>query len=113
MLPLYAIGAAACAALLVPVATSLQGAARADVTITNDSGTRVGVEVIDADGGRLPIATLRPGTTRTISEVLVPGATWRFRWTVDGREVAVTEADSDELRRADHAVVVPAAVVAP
>ena len=106
-LPLVLLAGVLCAGLILPLAAELQDLPRAGLTITNDTQWDVGVQLVTDDGSLRHVATLRRGTTRTIPEVLVPGDTWQFRWTVEGSEAHRSSIGHDELRGRDFKVAVP------
>jgi hypothetical protein len=94
-----------CVAATVPLLDRLADPPRADLTFTNDTVWDVGVDLLLTDGRRLPVGTVDAETVRSIEEIPTPGATWQFRWTFQGREVARSELAGDRVR-----VSVPAEV---
>jgi hypothetical protein len=107
---LWSLVAVACVAAAVPLLDRLSDPPRADLTFTNDTVWDVGVEVVLGDGRRLPVATIDAETTRSIEEIPTPGATWRFRWTFQGRVVARSDLADGLIRAAGDRVSVPAEV---
>jgi hypothetical protein len=106
-LPTYALASVLIVAVLLPVARSLQDPPRTELHFENGTSWDVGVQIVTDDGALRPIATLRRGTSRTVREVLTPGDTWQFRWTIEGREIHSSVVDDDELRAGDGVVAVP------
>jgi hypothetical protein len=106
----WSLVAVACVAAAVPLLDRLSDPPRADLTFTNDTVWDVGVELVLGDGRRLPIGSIDAETTRSIEEIPTPGATWRFRWTFQGRQVARSDVADGRVRGAGRRVSVPVEV---
>lgn len=62
----------------------------AAVVVGNDSAYAVTVDVVDADGSRIPVGSLQPGTTATFREIVDVGERWTFVYGSRGSEVTRT-----------------------
>lgn len=93
--PLYALLAAAGAAVALPFVSSLESSPRTTLTFVNQSDWDLEVELVLDDGrSRLPLARIGAQRTERIEEILDQGDGWRIRWWYAedlGAEVARTE----------------------
>lgn len=98
------LAAAAVAIVFVP---SLDDGPRRDMTFGNSTEWIIAVELVSDGGSRLPLATLRPGSTTKVEEIPAAGDTWRVRFRFAGDQLATVERTDDELRGAGDRIDVP------
>lgn len=105
--PLYVLVAAASIAALVPLIGRLEDFPRAAFTVRNDTIWDLGLVVRTGPESQMSIMTISAERSREVTEVIVPGATWRFTWRFAGDDVGSSTVAHDELRRDDFELVVP------
>lgn len=96
--------------LCLPLTMQIEDLPRVELVVTNDTVWDLAVDVVDDGGSRMPLGTVGAERSRPISEVIVPGDTWRFRWTFTGQAISVTTVSDDDLERDGYRVAVPPAV---
>ena len=79
-----------------------------EVTIVNDTAYSTKVDVTDgARDGWLGLATLGPGSSRTVREVIDQGDIWIFRFDYIGKHAEELEVSRRDLERNEWRVSVP------
>lgn len=81
----------------VPLLRHLEDPPRATLLLRNDSAWDVTLYVRGGDTSVTPVRTVSAGRTARVSEVIVPGDTWRFLWRFAGDDIGTTEIDHDAL----------------
>jgi hypothetical protein len=105
--PLLAVLLIAMAAALVPLARLVEDFPRADFMVQNDTDWDLTLVVQSGEDSVMPLMTLGAERSREITEVIVPGDTWRFIWRFAGDDVGTSVVPHDELEREGFKLVVP------
>lgn len=91
----------------IPLMRSLEDPPRAAFTIRNDTLWDLTLYVETGPRSVMPVAAIGAERARQISEVLVPGATWRFIWRFTGDDVGRASIAHDDLRDPSFVLTVP------
>ena len=91
----------------VPLYRHLDDPPRAALTVRNDTVWDLTLYVRDGATTVSPIRTISAGRTARITEVIVPGETWRFIWRFEGDDVGTSEIRHRALSAEDFVLLVP------
>lgn len=105
--PLYLLAVSALMAGLVPLTRLLEDFPRAEFTVRNDTVWDLTLVVRSGPDSVMPLMTIGAERAREVTEVIVPGDTWRFIWRFGGEDVGTSTVAHDDLRREGFELVVP------
>lgn len=80
------------------------------ITIVNDTGFDVNVDVAGSDGRVVGLKYVLAGETAVVRDVIDQGETWEFQFSYGGTDAGTLRRDRTSLERNDWRVVIPQAV---
>lgn len=95
---------------LATLSRMVEGPEVRDFTVRNETVWDLQLVVRSGADSERRRATIGARNERELREVIVPGATWRFVWRFDGRDVGSSVVNDAELRRPGFRLEVPTAV---
>jgi hypothetical protein len=94
-------------AVSLPLMRSLEEPPRAEFVARNDTVWNLTLYVETGPESVKAVATIGAESSKELTEVLVPGDTWRFSWRFTGEEVGRSVVSDADLQRAGFELTVP------
>ena len=108
--PLYVVAAVVGLAAFVSVNEHLAPHEMTDFRVRNDTVWDLTLVIQTDEDSVMSVATIEAEDERHITEVIVPGETWRFVWRFAGADVGTSIVRDADLRRSAFRLEVPSAV---
>ena len=94
-------------AVSIPLMRSLEDPPRAEFRIRNDTAWNLSLYVETGPGSVMPVAAIGAERAKLMTEVLVPGETWKFTWRFAGDVIGRSTIAHDDLRDPSFVLTVP------
>lgn len=108
--PLYAVAAVVGLAALVTLNEHLAPLEMTDFRVRNDTVWDLTLVIQTDEDSVMSVAMIEAEDERRITEVIVPGETWRFVWRFAGDDVGTSIVRDEDLRRSAFRLEVPSVV---